>query len=103
MIHPLLQRPIQMRIRLRRRTEPHRFTQVIPPLLTKLTLVAHDTRLDSDALADAEVCDARAECGDDACGFVAEDERVADGEVAVAAVEVVVDCDECVSVSVRIG
>lgn len=71
MVHPLLQRAVQMRVRLRRRTEPHAFTQIIPPLDTQLAFAAHDASLDGDALADTEVGDAGAEGGDDACGFVA--------------------------------
>ena len=91
MVHAFLECSIEVGESLGRAGESHSFAEVIAALLALVAVAAHDAALDCDALAESEVGDSGAEGGDDPGSFVAEDERGADGKVAVATVCVVVE------------
>ena len=90
-VHALLEGAVCVGEGLCGTAEAHVLAEVVAALGAVGAVVAHDTCLDRDALADDEVLDTGANGGDDACSFVAEDEGRLDDEVAVAAVGVVVD------------
>lgn len=91
-VHVVLEGAVEVREGLRAGGEAHVFAEVVAALGAVGAVVAHDAGLDGDALADDEVLDTGPDGGDDARGLVAEDEGCLEGEVAVAAVEVVVHC-----------
>ena len=92
MVHVVLKRAIEMWERLCAGGEAHVFAQVVSSLGAVGAVVAHDASLDRDALADDKVLDTWADGSDDTSGLVTEDEGCLEGKVAIAAVEVVVDC-----------
>lgn len=96
MVHALLQRAIKVGERLRARAEAHGLAQIVPSFPAIITLLAHYTALNRHAHAHSQrgaigtMGHTGTKGGDDAGGFVAEDEGRLDAEVAVAAVGVVV-------------
>ena len=92
MVHVVLKRAIEMWERLCAGGEAHVFAQVVSSLGAVGAVVAHDASLDRDALADDKVLDTWADGSDDTSGLVAEDKGCLESKVAIAAVEVVVDC-----------
>ena len=93
MVHISLQGPIAMREGLATTAKAHIDAEVVPSLSAVLALRVGRTRhawFDGDALADAEVGDARAERGDDSRGLVPEYQRSLQSEVTVPTVRVVV-------------
>lgn len=72
--------------------ELHGLAEVVALLLAVRALATVDACLDSDALSDAQMGDGAADGGDYAGGFMAEHDRLANLEVTVATMRVVVDC-----------
>lgn len=92
-IDPLLQRPLRVRrARLRGTAKPHALADVVAALEAALALLAGQPHFQGHAVADAEVRggDFGAYAHDYAGGLVAEGERFATYDVAVAEVLVVV-------------
>jgi hypothetical protein len=79
-----------MRKRLGRAAELHAATDIVPSLVAVLAALAGKTDLEGDAVAGAQGGDAIADGEDGAAGLVAEGERLADEDVAVAEVVEVV-------------
>jgi hypothetical protein len=90
-VHILLEGPIEVGEGLRAASEPETLAEVVATLGAKATVVAHDAGLDSYSLADHEVLDVRTNRGHDASGFVTEDQWCLEGEVAVPAMDIVMD------------
>jgi hypothetical protein len=74
----------------RRTAKSHVLAEIIPALETEGTSATVDASLDSDAVTEDEIIDAWANGGDDARGFMTEDEGSEDVKVAVAALGEVV-------------
>jgi hypothetical protein len=91
-VHAGLERAVAVGVAGGGRAEAHIPAEVVAPAVAESAGAATDARLDGDALADLEICDLVGDGGDDAGGLMAEDERGADGEVAVAAMRVVMHC-----------
>lgn len=91
MIHPFLQRPLEMRETLPTAPELDIFADVVASLLAAFALLAGEADFEGDFVAGLEGGDGGAHGGDDAGGFVAEGEGLADEDVAVAEVGVVVE------------
>lgn len=90
-VHILLEGSIEVGEGLRATGEPKTLTEVVTALGTEATVVAHDAGLDSYSLANHKVPNIRTNRGHDASRFVTEDQRGLEGEVAVPAVNVVMD------------
>lgn len=93
MVDTLLKRPLKVRETLCRTAKLHLFADVVPSLSTTAAGVTGNAHFDGDAVTDLEVTvlTRRSPDGlDDAGRFVAECERLADQDVAVAVVVVVV-------------
>ena len=90
-VHTLLESAVGVGEGLCAGAEAHVLAEVVAALCTEGAVVAHDAGLDRDALAGNEVLDTGTDGGDDASGFMAEDEGRLDDKVAVASVGVVVD------------
>lgn len=86
----ILQGTLGVGKRLGRRAEGHGFADVVAALSAEGALVARQTDLEGDIVAWGEVSDFSADGGDGTGGFVAEGERLADLDVAVAEVGEVV-------------
>lgn len=71
--------------------ELHGLAEVVALLLAVRALATVDACLDSDALSDAQMGDGAADGGDYAGGFMAEHDRLANLEVTVATMRVVVE------------
>jgi hypothetical protein len=69
----------------------HRLAKIVATASAKVALAAHNASLDGDAVTDDEVSDARTDCSHDACGLMTEDKRLANGEITVATVFVIVN------------
>lgn len=89
-VHALLQRPLRMRPPPRRAPELHPPTDIIPAPLTKLARLARQAHLQRHEVPDGKPLDAGADGLDAPGGLVAEGQRLADEDVAVAVVGVVV-------------
>ena len=90
-VHALLEGAVEVGEGLCAAAEAHVLAEVVAALRAEGAVVAHDASLYRDALSGDEVLDAGADGGDDASGFMAEDEGRLDDKVAVASVGVVVD------------
>lgn len=91
MIHPLLQRALEMRETLPATPELDIFADVVAALFAALAGFAGQADFEGHFVAGLEVRDGGARGGDDAGGFVAEGERFADEDVAVAEVRVIME------------
>lgn len=91
MVDPLLQRALEMREALARAAEAHLLADVVAALGAAVAFLAGEPDFEGDFVAWLEGCDGGADCCDDAGGFVAEGEGLADEDVAVAEVRVVVE------------
>ena len=90
-VHVLLEGSIEMGEGLGATSEAETLAEVVTTLGAEATVVAHDTGLDGYSLANHEVLDTRTNRGHDASGFVTEDQGRLKGEVAVPAVDIVMD------------
>ena len=90
-VHILLKGSIEMGEGLRATGEPETLAEVVTTLGAKATVVAHDAGLDSYSLANHEVLNTRTNRGHDASGFVTENQGCLEGEVAVPAMDIVMD------------
>lgn len=90
MIDPLLQRPLHVRKRLGRAAKLHASANVVSAARAVVTRLAWQANLERDAIAWLEVGDGRPYSDDCAAGFVAQRQRLADEDVAIAVVVVVV-------------
>ena len=93
-VHMLLEGSIEMGEGLRATCEPKALAQVVTTLGAKATVVAHDAGLDSHSLTNHEVLNVRTNRGHDASGFVTEDQGRLEGEVAVPAMDVIMDWEK---------
>ena len=91
-VHAVLEGAVEVGEGLCAACEAHVFAEVVAALDAVRAGVAHDARLDGDALADDKVLYAGAYGRDGAGGLVAEDEWCLERKVSVAAVEVIVHC-----------
>lgn len=89
-IDPLLQRPLRMRKVLSRRPKFHLLADVIPALCAVLTALTRQADLESNLVPGCEGGDIRANGEDCAGRLMAETQGLADEDVAVAVVVVVV-------------
>lgn len=90
MIDTVLQRALKVRKRLCRAAEAHAFADVVASLTAALALSAGYADLEGDLVADAEARGCGADGHDHTGGLVAEREGLADDDIAVAVVVVVV-------------
>lgn len=90
MIDPLLQRPLHVRKGLGRAPELHAPADVVSPAVAKLAALARQADLERDPVARLEVRDARSHGNNGAAGFVAQRQRLAHEDVAIAEVAEVV-------------
>lgn len=90
-VDPLLQRALEMRESLATASELHVFANVVAALGAAGTTPAWQADFESNFVAGLEAGDIGADRSDYACRFVAEGERLADEDVAVAVVGVVVE------------
>ena len=90
-VHVLLEGPIEVREGLGATCEPETLAEVVTALGTKAAVVAHDAGLDGYSLADHDVLNTRTNSGYDASGFVTEDHGCLEGEVAVPAMDIIMD------------
>lgn len=97
-VHVLLEGSIEVGEGLRAASKPKTLAEVVTTLGAEATVVAHDASLDGYSLADHEVLNTRTNRGHNASGFMAEDQRCLEGEVAVSAVDIVVDWKKRVSI-----
>lgn len=91
----MLEGPVQVREGFGAAAEAEGLAEIVATLGAVVARVAHDSSLDCDALAYGEAIDTFADRGDDACCFMAEDERRLKGKVAVSTMDVVVNCVGC--------
>jgi len=102
-VHILLKGSIEMGEGLRATGEPETLAEVVTTLGAKATIVAHDAGLNSYALANHEILNTRTNRGYDASGLVAEDQGSLEDEVAVPAMDIVMDWKKWVSVGTGVG
>jgi hypothetical protein len=100
-VHVMLEGSIEVGEGLRAAGEAETLAEVVTALGAEATVVAHDAGLDSDSLANHNVPDIRTNRGHDASGFVTEDQGCLEGEVAVPAVNIVMDWKNKVSTGGR--
>ena len=91
MVHVTLEGSIEVGEGLRATSEAEALAEVVAALGAEATVVAHDAGLDSYSLANHKVLNIRTNRGYDASGFVTEDQGCLEGEVAVPALNVVMD------------
>jgi hypothetical protein len=91
MVNPLLQGALEMGETLCRRAEFHVFADVVAAFGAAVAGIAGHAYFEGYAVAGGKVGYGRADGGDDAGGFVAEGQGLADEYVAVAVVVVVVE------------
>lgn len=72
-------------------SKPKTFAEVVTALGAVATVVAHNTGLDGHSLANHKILDTGANRGHDASGLVAKDEWCLEGEVAVPAMDIIMD------------
>lgn len=89
-IDSLLQRSLHVRKRLGRASKLHASADVVPPAVAVLAAFARQANLEGDAIAWLEVRDSRSYGDDGAAGFVAQRQRLAHEDVAIAEVAKVV-------------
>lgn len=90
-INPLLQRSLEMRETFCRTPKLHVLADIVASLFAAVAGIARHADFQGNAIADGEVGDGRADSGDDAGGLVAQGQGLADEDVAVAVVGVVVE------------
>ena len=91
MVHILLEGTIEVGEGLGAAREPETLAEVVTTLGAKATVVTHDAGLDGYSLADHDVLDARTNRGYDASGFMTEDHGCLEGEIAVPAMDIIMD------------
>lgn len=91
-VHILLEGPIEVGEGLRTASESETLAEVVTTLGAKAAVVAHDAGLDSYSLANHEVLNIRTNRSYDASGLVTEDQGCLEGEIAIPAMDVVMDC-----------
>lgn len=89
-VNPLLQRPLHVRKRLGRAAKLHAFANVVSAALAVVARLAWQANLECDTIAWLEVRDGGPYSDDCAAGFVAQRQRLADEDVAIAVVVIVV-------------
>lgn len=89
-INPLLQRPLHVWKRLGRAAKLHAFANVVSAALAIVARLAWQANLERDTIAWLEIRDGGSYSDDCAAGFVAQRQRLADEDIAIAVVVVVV-------------
>lgn len=89
-VNLLLQRSLHVRKRLGRAAKFHAFADVVSADLAVVASLARQANLERDAIAGLEVRDGGSHSDDCAAGFVAKRQRLADEDIAIAVVVVVV-------------
>lgn len=89
-VDSLLQRSLHVRKRLGRAPKLHASADVVSPAVAVLAAFARQADLERDAIARLEVRDTRSHGDDGAAGFVAQRQRLAHEDVAIAVVAKVV-------------
>ena len=90
-VHVLLKGSIEVGEGLGATSEPETLAEVVTTLGAEATVVTHDAGLDGYSLSNRKVLNARTNRGHDASGFVTEDQGCLEGEVAVTAMDVIMD------------
>lgn len=89
-VKPLLQRSLHVWKRLGRAAKLHAFADVVSAALAVVARLTRQANLERDTIARLEVRDGGSHSDDCAAGFVAQRQRLADEDVAIAVVVVVV-------------
>lgn len=89
-VNPLLQRPLHVWKRLGRAAKLHAFADVVSAALAVIARLAWQANLERDTIAWPEVRYGGSYSDDCAAGFVAQRQRLADEDVAIAVVVVIV-------------
>ena len=103
MVHILLEGTIEVGEGLGTASEPETLAEVVTTLGAKATIVAHDAGFNGYALANHEILNTRTNRCHDASGFVAEDQGGLEDEVAVPAMDIVMDWKKWVSIRTEVG
>jgi hypothetical protein len=90
-VHVLLEGSIEVGESLGATGKPKALTEVVTTLGAVATVVAHHPGLDGHSLANHKVLNTRANRGHDASGLMAEDHWCLEGEVAVPAMDIIMD------------
>lgn len=89
-INLLLQRSLHMWKRLGRAAKLHAFADVVSAALAVVARLTWQTNLERDTIAWLDVCDGGSDSDDCAAGFMAQRQRLADEDVAIAVMVVIV-------------
>lgn len=90
-VHVLLEGPIKMGEGFGATRESETLAEVVTTLGAVATIITHNASLDRYSLADYQVLDTGTNSGNDASGFVTEDQGRLEGEVAVPAMHIIMD------------
>lgn len=88
-VHTILKGAVDMREGSCTTAKAHGLAEVVTTASAEVTFAAHNSGLNCDALTDSEANNARTHSNDDACGFVAKNERLANSKVTVTAVLII--------------
>jgi hypothetical protein len=91
MLNAILKGAVGVGERFSAAAEPQAFTEIVTSFCAVITVIAHDTSLDSDSLAWKKIFDTWADGSNDSGCFVAKNERCLESKVAIFTVHVIMN------------